>query len=229
MYKAAMEKLTRFCEARGIRKKAKFSSSTIECFVVDLHDKKLSPQTIQTTLSGLRHHCRANSIAIKFDTERLKLVLRGIENTSAPSTRTTNHVTTTHLAKLCQATVSLYSADLASMYNAIFCLGFYGLLRPCEMSKSKGTPHHQLKRESIKFTTNYLVLKFETYKHSRKMVSIKVKRQSHSPHTCPWQALYSYLTAKKIAVHQPLFPLHTSDLQNILQECCSYANIQTRL
>ena len=55
VYDAALHKLTVFCQERRIHKKDKIDPTTIERFVVDLHEKKLGCSTIQTILSGL--HC----------------------------------------------------------------------------------------------------------------------------------------------------------------------------
>ena len=233
VYDAALHKLTVFCQERRIHKKDKFDPTTIECFVVDLHEKKLGCSTIQTILSGLRHHCKANSIAIRFDTDSLKLVLQGIRksDTNSKRSRSTNHVTKAHLTKLCHAADLLYCSNIAIMCKAIFCVAFFGLLRPCEMSRSKGAPQHQLRRKNIKFTTNFLVFTFESFKHSVSgNVSVKVKKLPEADaFLCPWRNLYSYLSKNGSSDQQPLFNISNSDLADMLQECCSAASIKSKL
>ena len=147
VYHAALHKLTVFCQERRIHKKDKFDPTTIECFVVDMHENKLGCSTIQTILSGLRHHCKANSIAIRFDTDRLKLVLQGIRKSDASSkrSRSTNHITKAHLTKLCHAADSFYRSNIAIKCKAIFCVAFFGPIRPSEISCSKGAPQHQMR------------------------------------------------------------------------------------
>ena len=108
-YAKVVIKLGDFCVLHRITDK--FSTSTVELFVIKLENDGLGIGAIKSSLSAFRFYCKSHNISIVFDTSRFQLMLRGVQRTNPPSRRANLAVNVSNLRKLCA--------------NAPLCFGDY--------------------------------------------------------------------------------------------------------
>lgn len=225
-YAAAVNNLKIFCISNKIQDK--FVAKTIECFVVSLKQQALSHGSIQSTLSAIRHYCHTKSIPVSIDTPKLKLLMRIKRAGPAKGHRSINHVSFSHLNRICRAADSLYDAGTSRLYKALFTLAFFALLRPGEVANSSNAPERQLKRKAIRFGKNFMTVSFNSYKHSSGSATIKVYKFKDS-FLCPWTNLFKYLTDTAITESSVLFLVTTMEMNDAIKDCDSLAAVKTNV
>ena len=217
-YGVVIDKLYSFCDKYGIEVKYSFHKTTIELFIVSLYRKGLSHGSLVSTLSAIRHYCRSKNYDCVFDTERLRLLLKGARRLQVVRHRCTNGLSLYDLQSLMKASDHL-DKSMQCWVKALFSLAFFGFLRPCEMAKAQATPQHQLKRRDIKFTTHALYVSFSSFKHSvGKPVVVRIDRQMGS-FVCPWKNMWNYIASCSLGDDDLLFPYTVGYVQKVLHRC----------
>lgn len=230
-YSNTARKFTLFCKQQGLEDKLALSAPMVELFVTKLAMEGSSAGSIRSSLSALRYYCRRNDWPIAFDSERLKLLLRGIERSKRGNGTGSLHVSISQLRKLLNATYRVADSDEAARLRACFTLAFFGLLRPSEFSVTATTPEHQLRREQVKLLKSSLRLTFRSYKamSSSSPVTISLVQMVQLPVIDPWVAMYDYLSRFPLDPEARLFDLSCSKLSSWLKRCCEEAGIIDRL
>lgn len=207
-----------------------FCAEYVEAYITHLYQTGLGVGALQSTLSAFRHYCKKHSWPVNFDTGRLALLIRGINRTIPANKRATNAINPNHLRRLFCAADLAFDSRIVFMIKAMFSLAFFGLLRPCEMALSPGAPDHHLLRSNILLKKNSIVIKFSSFKHSTRPVSISVKRLVTSMlFSCPWAHLNNYLCNFSMAKNEPLFNCTIAQANSWLQRCTLLAGIKSPL
>ena len=225
VYDRAMVSYLEFCEQYSIEDK--YSSHTIELFVAHLANKGIKPNSIRSTLSGIRHHCNINSIKFEHNTPRIAMMLRGVGRSAETSTRSKNALRIRHLQKMCNATVQLFEHKIATMLRSLFTLSFFAMLRPSEMLYTSTSPQHQLQRSAVRLKQDKVKLTFSSYKHSDGPVTINIGRQDCG--VCPVRMLTDYLSQFQGDANDPLYPHSVGEVCNWMQQCLAFSGVKTVL
>lgn len=223
-----MDTYHRFCEK--FRLKDKYSAATVELFVTNQSKIGLKAGSIRSQLSALRHFCEKKSIPVAFQTPRLNMILKGIHRSNCAQPRIArpkNAVRIHHLKQMCATAIKIFDSRLATLVQSLFSLAFFGLLRPSEMCGARATPHHQLKRSSVRLRSNYVKLRFTSFKHSQEEVTINIQQQQRE--VCPYRLLMNYQTQCHGINDDPLFPCNTNDANKWLQQLVLSCGIKTKL
>lgn len=183
----------------------------IKIFVVMLHLKGKSYNTIRTTLSGVDyfHKIAGFESIVSFS---LKQLLTGIQKES-PGRRIRLPITKDILHEVINHLHTTFSETCYTLYlfKSLFLLMFYGCLRVGEVALSE-TSKHTLTKQQILINNSArnkkcIVVNFNSYKHSKgEKKSLKIGCAEEEKY-CPVIALNNYVRVRPVTSHPYMFVL----------------------
>lgn len=226
-YTRYTNKYKKFCRRLNMRQYGKTSPESVELWCAQLKEEGLGYTTIQSHLSALRHKFRRRGKPVLFDTDRLKLLMKGIKKSQVSTLK--QPVTLSHLRRLGKAADGLNPYSAAE-FRAMVSLAFYGFLRPSEFCISKAGHHLKLGDLKVKGDEGSCRLRFKTYKHSTTPTKVKIRGNGKNSCLDPASTLTSYLQLRgDTDTQQPLFSLRLHEFRSILSEMCAKARIKTKI
>ena len=126
-YNIVLGRLEEFCGRHNFQDK--FSSRTIELFVIQQRNSGLGDKVLRSSLSAIRFYCKANDLAINFDSPRLQLIIRRVFKTQTPRTRPNMAFSLSLLTNICNSTHNLLHGQISTTVCALFTFCFFGQLR----------------------------------------------------------------------------------------------------
>lgn len=231
IYTGFEQEYLRFCNGLDLPPTGKRCGKSVELWVASLSERHLAYTTILTRLSAIRHMFRRSNLPRSFESDRLRLMLKGLK--SEASQRVVrlrkSPVTLSHLRRLGQA-ADILGSHLALQFKAMIACAFYGFLRPSEYCSTSS--NHALKQKDVRFSTRHrdaCYLTLHSYKHSQGVATIKVVDMPNAP-LKPVSLLRRYVArSPKTASSELLFPVSASEFGRTLKTVAEAANITSKL
>ena len=178
-----------------------YSKKSVELWVVKLSEEGKSYGSILSHVSAIKFFCTKKGKKLKFDTKRLKLILRGIKN-SSPRPKLAAALSYDQLVCMVNSFMRVLGKANGIRFSAMITCAFFGMMRPSEYCVS-GAGHEILVRD-ISVSREGADITFTSFKHSKGPAKIRIPRQSGS--CCPIYRLQRYL---KVCTkpNKALFPI----------------------
>lgn len=198
-------------------------------FLTYSFERGVSYATLCTYLSALSFQVKIRGLHDTTKDFIVKQLMKGIKNVSFQVAVKRLPLFPQHIELLIANLANLNLPSYTVMLlKAMMCLAFALALRLGEMTRSK----HNLMFESISFGPSFLVVKFNSFKHSSgDHAMVHVIKKSSSP-VCPVDVMKDYIALRGVA-HGPLFLLNQNAVtknffSKSLQRLLALANLEGR-
>lgn len=228
VYKRCYNRYINFCKTVGLSSHGHSSGRSLELWATSLSRQGLGHGTILSHLSAVRHQTRTKRLLLGPDSDRLKLILKGVKARAGKAAISKVPVSSGHLRKLSLAAKHLKTSE-AKRFRAMIALAYYGFLRPSEFCTS--AKKHYLLRRNVHFSSrdsDVAYLTFNSYKHSSKSVTIKLGDTSGEV-LKPIRLLREYLEQSSGSPHAPLFQVSVDEFRKTLWQMCELSGIKSKL
>lgn len=225
-YGKHVKKFDRFCRDLNLKLHDGVKNDTIELWLTSLRQQGLAYSTVRSHLSAVKHHCIRWGVQAKLDTERIKLLLKGIKK-DAGQQEVKSVVTMSHLKRLLRASERMLSHKLHCRFASMISVAFFGFLRPSEFCISQSG--HQLQWGDIKFSKNNrsIRLTLTSYKHSCAVSKIYLRKNDKL--FCPVRLLLEYRRQYSSSHGPNLFDVTQRKFGQLLDRVCLQARIKSHL
>lgn len=227
-YKQYERRYHQFCRLMKLPTHGSGCEESMILWITSLHKAKFSYGTILSHVAAVKHMFHRKGYPVVFQSERLRLLLKGLR----PSDRTQKckkvPVTRSHLKRLNQAATILDSST-ALRFRSMIALAFYGFLRPSEYCVTNR--NHHIRVQDVKFARSKRKcwIYFRSFKHSSSPASIRLEDRVSEP-LQPVALLCQYMEdIGHYRQDDPLFPVNGKEFSMVLKRVCHVARIKSRL
>ena len=202
--------------------------ASLEAWVASLSKQGLSHKTVLAHISALRHHAKIHCPLASLDSDRLRLMLRGLKSEGKGRTSLKTPAATRHLQRLEVAAEATLDRASASRFVAMLAVGFYGFLRPSELCVSPAG--HFLRRKDVSVSTSgrKCTLRLRSFKHSANPAKVVI-REVGDRGPLPVDSLRAYLRTWQLDPAGPMFNVTTSDFRRDLEQVRLKARIKSKI
>ncbi len=164
----------------------------------------LARNTARTYLSVLGHPHRLAGITDQMATY---VARKMVETVGKGSVSSPLHKPVTYhmLSEALKTIPTQFPAWETTMDKALLCTAFHLCARVGEVAKSNGSVKHTIRRENITLKPHSILIKFDTFKHSKSQKSYSRVVESDGGSICPVAILRDYLLIRPHPHTGPLF------------------------
>ena len=187
-YKKVLEDLQAFAINHGWSGSLPANPGVIILFITDLFLKGLAATTLFSRISALSYMHKINDVHDTTQHFLVQKLLLGIKKVK-PSADIRPPMTVLLLEQFLKAlSTHLYPVYKTYLFKCMLVLGFFGFLRPGEMTESC----HNIPFEQVVITQKQVEITFKTFKHYHgRPITICIKSQQNS--LCPVACALKYL------------------------------------
>ena len=209
----------------GYRWTGKDSREAVEMWVVNLIKKRLTHQAISSRLSAIRHMFKYQQIKIKFNTDRLNLILKGLKKRGQKK-KVKKVVNIRVLRRLTVAAETRGAID-SERVKAMACMAFFGFLRPSEYCITGA--NHYLRKKDIQCGKNHCTLRLLSFKHSLAPAKVRISNRG-ARGLEPVDAIRKYcLSQDDRPRKEALFQITDIEFREELADLCLMAKIKGKI